>query len=102
MLWKEAWKVLPSWNRLHRVSRVDVRGHGWGDDVDESQEFTSILGATCCGIEGHLVMPGIFSRMGLNRCAHCCRIAGVEVGHGIPGNGDKCGPRDAWQQDYPE
>lgn len=99
MPWKEAWKVLPSWNCLHRVSSVSEYAYGWGE-VDQEQSLTSVRGATCCGLEGHLTMPGLFSRMGLRRCTHCCRVAGVERGNGIPGNGDESGPRDAWQVDY--
>lgn len=97
MPWKQAWKVLDGWERLHRVAVVriwDVDGEG---DWDGYSELTRIDGITCCGQAGRLSMPGLFSRMGLERCAHCCRAAGVEPGGGIPGNCDECGPEDAWQ-----
>ncbi len=89
MEWKEAWKVLPSWHVLHRVAVIEAR--------DEPDSDTWIDGVTCCGQRGYLIMPGLFSRMGLPRCAHCCRAAGVDRGGGIPGNGGECGPVDAWQ-----
>lgn len=94
MPWKQAWKVLPSSRVLHRVAVVNGPLEGWSDDPDD---VTWIRGVTCCGREGDLIMPGLFSRMGLPRCAGCCRAAGVGSGGGIPGNGDQCGPMDAWQ-----
>jgi hypothetical protein len=53
-------------------------------------------GKTICGIEGDLVMPGIFSRMGLPRCPECCKLMNIPEGNGNPYNmdileeGDKC------------
>ena len=75
--WRARWLVLPSWNRLHRVAAIewcDAEWHGHG------------TGTTLCGRTGSLSMPGIFSRMGLPRCAHCCRIAGIPRGDGAPSN----------------
>mgnify|MGYP000853826932 CR=1 FL=1 len=74
--WRRRWLVLPSWNRLHRVSEIE-----W--DEEDSPYGT---GTTLCGLSGHLHIPGIFSRMGLPRCAHCCRLAGVPRGDGAPAN----------------
>jgi hypothetical protein len=98
MPWKQAWKVLPSWRRLHRVAVVD-EDDLWDEGGDTYERLTMIRGVTCCGLSGELVMPGFLSRMGLERCGSCCRAAGVENGCGIPGNGDDCGPMDAWQQE---
>jgi hypothetical protein len=98
MPWNQAWKVLPSWRVLHRVARVyEMDAEDWGEPYDGWVEFTHIFGATCCGREGTLSMPGMISRMCMPRCAHCCRAAGVERGDGIPGNGGRSGPMDAWQ-----
>jgi hypothetical protein len=78
--WHSRWLVLPSWNRLHRVSDDIV----WeGDDADDMVQGT---GTTLCGRKGLLVMPGFLSRMGMPRCAHCCRLAGVPQGDGAPFN----------------
>ena len=73
--WRRRWLVLPSWNRLHRVAEIN-----WA----ESETYGE--GVTACGRRGALHIPGILSRMGLTRCAHCCRIAGVPLGDGAPFN----------------
>lgn len=78
--WNQRWKVTRKWDVLHRVARIDQVIY------DSPKHPTSIMGATCCGIEGHLVMPGIFSRLGLPRCPTCCQIAKVIEGGGMPGN----------------
>lgn len=100
MHWKLAWKVLPTWGALHRVAEV-TRRDAWDEaalgPIDEYDALVHIEGVTCCGRSGALSMPGIISRMGLPRCLACCRAAGVAPGPGIPGNGDDCGPMDAWQ-----
>lgn len=76
--WRSRWLVLPrSWDRLHRVACGIV----WDDE-----DMTGGVGVTVCGLKGYLIMPGIFSRMGLPRCAHCCRIVGVPEGDGAPFN----------------
>ena len=75
--WRMAWWVLPGWRRLHRVSELvpdRLHGHALGE------------GVTVCGQRGSLAMPGLFSRMGLPRCAHCCRILGCPPGDGAPYN----------------
>jgi len=79
--WRSRWLVLPSWNRLHRVSEIVWEGEGEDDK-------RSGHGVTLCGRKGYLQMPGILSRMGGPRCAHCCRLAGVPQGDGAPFNQD--------------
>lgn len=98
----QAWKVLPgTWRRLHRVALVitpDAGGMWEGDRWDVHEALIRVIGRTCCGREGLLVMPGVASRLGLERCRHCARIARVSADRrGIPGNGEACGPADAWQ-----
>ena len=94
MPWKQAWKVLESWRCLHRVAVVVEVLHA--DEYDG--DAVHVAGTACCGAHGHFAMPGLFSRMGLRRCAHCSRIAGVDPSlPGIPGNGEPSGPMDAWQ-----
>lgn len=77
--WASRWLVLPrSWNRLHRVSEIE-----WDDgDMIRGE------GVTVCGRKGYLTMPGVISRMGLERCAHCCKATGVPLGNGAPFNQD--------------
>jgi hypothetical protein len=76
--WRSRWLVLPSWNRLHRVSEI----------VWDDENMIDGVGTTLCGRAGYLTMPGFLSRMGLPRCAHCCRLAGVPRGDGAPFNQD--------------
>jgi len=77
--WRFRWLVTTSWNRLHRIV---------GGKVCEELIPVGIVGGqSLCGLkERRFGMPGIFSRMGLPRCAHCCRLAGIPVGDGAPFN----------------
>lgn len=77
--WRRRWLVLPSWNRLHRVAEIR-----WEDDDGEDGPRGS--GHTVCGLGGDLAIPGIFSRLNLPRCKHCCRILGIPDGDGAPAN----------------
>ena len=73
--WMRRWLVLPTWSRLHRVAEIE-----W------DEETASGRGTTLCGLTGELRIPGIFSRLDLPRCAHCCRLAGIPRGDGAPAN----------------
>jgi hypothetical protein len=44
------------------------------------------------GLTGWLSIPGLFSRMGKERCKHCCRMTGMPQGTGSPKNDDACRP----------
>lgn len=75
--WRSRWLVFPTtWDRLHRVSEIE-----WEDG-----NMIGGFGIALCGRKGYLTMPGIGSRMGLPRCAHCCRLTGVPRGDGAPFN----------------
>ena len=76
------WVVLHSWRRLHRVAEMvqDWEADGYVPIGGE--------GITVCGQSGRLAMPGLFSRMGLERCGHCCRGVGIPRGNGVPVNDD--------------
>lgn len=80
--WRSRWLVLPTWNRLHRIAEIEWGGHQYG----EPDEMLDGDGRAVCGATGYFVMPGIFSRMGLPRCAHCCDAIGVPRGNGCPEN----------------
>jgi len=47
-------------------------------------------GVTACGWRTRLAIPGIFSRMSMRRCAHCCRRLGYPQGVGSPKNDEAC------------
>jgi hypothetical protein len=76
------WVVLPSWNRLHAPEEWD----------DPHEEMRDDRGKTVCGRRGPLSIPGVFSRMGLPRCRHCCRMTGMPQGVGSPRNDAACRP----------
>ena len=76
------WMVLPSWNRLHAPEDWD----------DPHYEASDEHARTACGRRGWGQIPGVFSRMGMPRCAHCCRIRGFPPGEGSPKNDDACRP----------
>ena len=74
--------------------KADPNAYMNGNDDDSYQEqqdgedMRHGIGTTLCGRKGSLTMPGIVSRMGLPRCAHCCRLAGIPRGDGAPANSD--------------
>lgn len=72
------WLVLDSWNRLHRVVEIDH---------DELEREGFAMGVAACSVYGRFQVPGVLSRLGLPRCAHCCRAVGVPVGNGNTLNG---------------
>lgn len=71
--------MTPRWRVLHRVATIE-----WGGL--EPEAMISGVGVSVCGLEGALQMPGILSRMGLPRCAKCCRRLGIPTGDGAPFN----------------
>lgn len=76
------WVVTSSYRRLHAPLEFDDPGY---DGYDEA-------GRTLCGRTGHLSIPGVFTRMGAERCRHCCRMTGMPAGTGSPKNDAACRP----------
>jgi len=74
--WRCRWLHLDDGHDIHRVAQI-----AWEDD-----EMIYGPGVTVCGKEGHLRMPGIFSRMGAPRCAACSVALGLPQGNGAPYN----------------
>lgn len=37
-----------------------------------------------------VLIPGIFTRLGAQRCVRCCKVAGLPPGKGSPKNDDEC------------
>jgi hypothetical protein len=77
------WVVTRSYNKLHAPLKWDdPEYHACVDD-----------GRTVCGLTNRrLYIPGIFTRMGAERCRHCCRMTGMPQGKGSPKNDDACRP----------
>ena len=61
-------------------------------EFDLADGETSGDGVTSCGRKTFLMIPGIFSRMGLPRCKRCCAALGYPQGTGSPKNDDACRP----------
>lgn len=72
------WVVFPNYGRLHHLAESE--GH-W-EQYDQ--------GVTSCGRRGMLAIPGLFTRMGAERCNRCCDKVGYPRGKGSPKNDDAC------------
>ena len=66
-----------NYDRLHCPQACD-EDDGWG--------MVGAPGITLCGLTGRLEIPGIPSRMGLQRCDQCCDLKGYPRGIGSPKN----------------
>ena len=100
--WRSKWLVFKTWNKLHRVSEIIWEIECYKDPTKpEECQFGDCVrnkrcvgaddqirgeGITICGRKGSLMMPGIFSRIGLPRCSRCCDILGIPRGEGAPFN----------------
>lgn len=99
-------------NKLAWVVAVDEHGD-WGDlhyvageNADTWETWWDegpwpVDRAAACGpIKADL--PGVFSRMGRQRCPECCARLGITTGAGVPVNDDSCrpvgAPLAAWLQ----
>lgn len=73
------------WNRLHALP--EALWDRWDDEqVDLLCDYPGPTATALCGYEGPWQMPGVFTRIGAPRCAHCCRKLGIERGDGTPNN----------------
>lgn len=61
----------------------------WDDPEYEAHDERAV---TACGLRGWFVIPGVFSRMGKQRCKKCCKKVGFPPGKGSPKNDDSCRP----------
>jgi hypothetical protein len=81
------WLVTKSWNRLHAVLE-------WTDEhrADMEQEWAVLppVRLACGRTAASVHIPGMFSRMGAQRCTGCCRATGMVPGIGSPKNSDDC------------
>lgn len=81
------WVFTDHGHRLHAVSRLDTPSDDW----------SSGAGVTVCQRHGHLSYPGVFSRLGMPRCAHCCRMLKIPRGIGHPKNDPELRPLFGYQ-----
>lgn len=81
MWWLTSWK---GWDRLHAVPREALDPDD--EDALEDLRVEGLETTARCGITTLMAWPGVFSRLGMTRCAHCCRRLGIPTGNGTPGN----------------
>ena len=75
------WVVFGKWDRLHKPETFAVDQRGWC--------FRDVT--TACGLRrDEAFIPGIFTRMGAERCGNCCDRSGFPRGIGSPKNDDEC------------
>jgi hypothetical protein len=81
------WLVTRSWNRLHAVLE-------WTDvhraDMEQEWAVLSPVRLACGRVAASVHIPGMFTRMGAQRCSGCCRATGLPMGAGSPKNSDEC------------
>ena len=76
------WLVTRSWNRLHFAVLTP-------EDAVEVVDGGGLEGPVrlACGRTARWVgVPGVFTRMGAERCGGCCRALGYPAGTGSPKN----------------
>ena len=78
------WLVSKTWNRLHFADLS-------AEDAVEIIDWGGLDGPVrlACGrTAAYVCIPGMFSRMGAERCTGCCRALGYMPGKGSPKNDD--------------
>ena len=82
------WLVSKSWRKLHAVRNAD-----WTDEnrADMAMEWgvSSPVRLACGRTAAGVWIPGMFTRMGAERCSGCCRALGYPQGKGSPKNSDE-------------
>lgn len=69
------------------------------DDSDEANAQWGGAGTTACGRHSNwLCIPGMFTRMGAQRCKRCSRVLGWPEGKGSPKNDNALRPLVEQQQ----
>ena len=75
------WITTPSGEKLHALLAGLIDVENWW--------FTDI--ATQCGrVADYGYIPGVFTRMGAERCKRCCDVLGYPHGVGSPKNDPAC------------
>ena len=80
------WLVSKSWNRLHFAEltpgqALELGGEGW---------LGGPVRLACGRVAAGVSVPGVFTRMGGQRCTGCCRALGLPPGKGSPKNDQAC------------
>lgn len=80
------WLVSRSWNRLHFADLSPEDAAGIIDDGGRAGPVQLACGRTAA----YVCIPGMFTRMGAQRCTGCCRAVGYPPGKGSPKNDEAC------------
>ena len=72
------WVDTPTGERLHHLASLD--------DPELTDSEWQGTGRTTCGLRSTFRIPGLMSRMGVDRCARCCDRLGIARGVGSPKN----------------
>jgi hypothetical protein len=84
-------RELMEWDWLENLDADDLHyAEGFDGEIWERDGVWT--GTSICGVEGRYVIPGIFTRMGENRCDVCCERTMMPKGVGSPKNDDACRP----------
>jgi hypothetical protein len=81
-------RIVVEWDRVVTTSYARLHAPSQWDDPDYWAFVED--GRTVCGYSGALRIPGLFTRMGAERCKRCCRMTGMPHGRGSPKNDDAC------------
>jgi hypothetical protein len=81
------WFVSKSWNRLHAVLEFTDDHKA---DMEQEWGVSSPVRLACGRTAAGVWIPGMFTRMGAQRCKGCCRTTGMPPGKGSPKNDDAC------------
>ena len=77
------WLVHGRWQVLHAIPGDAITPQAMRTAIDYAEPLTR---QAVCGMARDWVMPGMGSRLGLRRCAPCCRRLGIAPGNGTPAN----------------
>ncbi len=83
------WFVTKCWNRLHAVNDQEWTGEHRAD-MEQEWAVLSPVRLACGRMAAGVWIPGMFTRMGGQRCKGCCRALGYPEGKGSPKNDWVC------------
>lgn len=87
---QSSWREIAEWDWVW-LGEGDVL-HAVATVTNDADEDWYAEGATECGREGDMHIPGIFSRMSAKRCDRCCDRTGMPRGSQSPKNIEDCRP----------
>jgi hypothetical protein len=83
------WVVARSWRRLHAL-QYGPWTQEQAADIAFGWRLSGPVRLACGRTAAVACIPGVSFRLGLPRCAGCCRATGMPAGAGSPKNDDAC------------